>query len=66
MSKRRDGLRRTAPRSTSSGKTIADFEIINDLPLNLAVSEAELAALELLIGWDCLGQLLCGGSEPDV
>jgi len=66
MSKRHDRLRRPAPRSTAQGRNIVDIEIINDLPLDLAVSEAELAALELLLGWDWLGQLLCGGSEPDV
>lgn len=68
MSKRHDRLRRPAPRSTSPGKNVADFEIIIDLPPDLAVSEAELTALELLIGWDWLGQILqtCGGSEPDV
>lgn len=66
MSKRHDRFQRPAPRSTSRGKNATDFEIINDLPPDLAVSEAELAALELLIGWDWLGQLLCGGGEPDV
>lgn len=66
MSKRHDRLRRLAPRSNSHEKNTADFEIINDLPPILAVSEAELAALEQLLGWDWLGQLLCGGREPEV
>jgi hypothetical protein len=66
MSSPHDRLRRPAPRSTSHGKNIVDIEIFNDLPQDLAVSEAELATLELLLGWDWLGQLLCEGSEPDV
>lgn len=65
---RQDRVKRAAPRSTSHGKSIVDVELINDLPLDLAVTDAELAALELLVGWDWLGQLIqtCGGSEADI
>ena len=65
---RRVELKRLAPRSTSFGKNIKEVEIFNDLPDDLAVSDAELAALELLVGWDWLDQMLqtCGGSEADV
>lgn len=68
MSRRQDGRKRAASRSASHGKSIAEGELINDLPADLAVSDAELAALELLVGWDWLGQLIqtCGGSETDV
>lgn len=66
MSRQLNRLRRAAPRSTSHGKNSGDVQIINDLAPDLMMSDAELAALELLLGWDWLGQLLCGGSEPDV
>lgn len=68
MSNRQDHLRSPAPRSTSFGISTAEPELINDLPGDLVVSDEELAALELLVGWDWLGQLIqtCGGSEADV
>lgn len=68
MFSRQDRVKGTAPRSTSHGKSIADVEPINDLPLDLAVSDAELAALELLLGWNWLAEFIqtCGGSEADV
>jgi len=68
MSRQQDRMKRAAQRSTSHGKSIADLELINDLPGDMAVSDEELAALELLVGWDWLGQLIqiCGGSEADV
>lgn len=68
MSRRRVELKRPAPRSTSLGKNINEVEIFNGLPDDLAVSDAELAALELLVGWDWLDQMLqtCGGREADV
>ena len=65
---RRVELKRPALRSTSFGKNTNEVEIFNDLPDDLAVSDAELAALELLVGWDWLDLMLptCGGSEADV
>jgi hypothetical protein len=66
MSRQQGSLRRAAPRSTSRGKKCDDVQIINELVPNLTVSDVELAALELLVGWDWLSQLLCGGNEPDV
>lgn len=68
MSRRQDGLKQAAPRSTSDGKQSDEIQIINDLVADLAMSDAELAALELLVGWEWLNQLFqtCGGSEPDI
>lgn len=68
MTKRQDHLRSPAPRSTSLGNSSAGIELINDLPGDLVVSAEELAALELLVGWGWLDQILqtCGGSEADV
>lgn len=68
MSRTQNSLQRAAPRSTSHGKHSDDTQIINDLVKGMVVSEAELSALELLVGWDRLAQLLqtCGVSDPDV
>lgn len=68
MSRRQDCLKQAAPRSPSHVKYIDEIQILNDLVANLAVSDAELAALEMLIGWEWLNQFLqnCGGSEPDI
>ncbi|MBS3849781.1 hypothetical protein KD146_13840 [Devosia sp. BSSL-BM10] len=68
MSRRQDGMTRAASRSTSHGRAIAEVELINDLLEDPTVSDEELAALELLVGWDWLNQLIqsCEGSEPDV
>lgn len=68
MTNQQDHLRSRAPRSTSLGKSAAELELINDLPGDLVVSDEELAALELLVGWGWLDQMLqtCGGGEADV
>lgn len=68
MSRRQNCLKRAAPRPTSEEEHSDKIQIINDLVADLAVSDAELAALELLVGWEWLNQLLqtCGGSEPNV
>ena len=68
MSRRQACLTRSDPALTSDRKPCDEVQIINDLVADLAVSDAELAALELLIGWEWLNQLLqtCGGSDPDV
>lgn len=50
MSRRQDGTKLIAPPSISHGKSSAEVELINHLAADLLVSDAELDALEVLVG----------------